>query len=612
MAKVQLKLMVQDPWAAKSRGIEAVEGFRIEGDEIFLDGPVSRRLAVLDLDRRTGELHPGARFVPPPPGRKLAGYALPSSATTTAKRKDPADFFARDFNQVSVFTTVWKTLAMFEEADTLGRPVRWAFGAPQLLIVPRAGVKANAKYERDSHSLQFFHFPSRLPGHKGETVYTSLSHDIVAHETGHAILDGIAPDLYDALTPQSLAIHEAVADLVALVMAFRTNSLSKSVLDRTGGSIREATAFSWLAEELGRTRSGGRAKYLRSFLNQKTLDPEDDSRDEQGERNRVSHPDPHLLSQVLSGALYTLVVGIHEKLRQRFAARTGDSEFSQSGRALAVAAERFKRIVLRPLDYLPPGELSFADYGRALLASHQASHPGEPEEREWVTREFLRRHMAADPSQLEVETDFAHPAVADLDLETLAASDWAAYDFANRQRQLLGIPPGAPFRVRPRLDVTKLYYRRGGRKKKVRELIFKVSWDRTEANEVDPRLPPDRQITVGTTLAVDWQTRRVRALLTSDAAGAGDRDQRSDRSALLARLLDGGQLRLAGERDGGDVGIESTGEVMRLRRSVSLLHAAGAARGGREAPRRVVPKPPPGVDASAFFNLLEHRRRRRF
>jgi hypothetical protein len=40
---------------------------------------------------------------------------------------------------VSVFGAVHKTIRMFEEPDVLDRRVVWAFDAPQLLVVPRAG-----------------------------------------------------------------------------------------------------------------------------------------------------------------------------------------------------------------------------------------------------------------------------------------------------------------------------------------------------------------------------------------------------------------------------------------------------------------------------------------
>src|SRR6185295_18081466 len=108
---------------------------------------------------------------------------------------------------VSVFGTVHKVISLFEEPDTLGRRIDWAFDGPQLLVVPRAGDTANAFYERYSRSLQFFHVDRPGVGR----VYTAASQDIVAHETGHAVLDAIAPDLYDAVTPQSLAMHEAIA-----------------------------------------------------------------------------------------------------------------------------------------------------------------------------------------------------------------------------------------------------------------------------------------------------------------------------------------------------------------------------------------------------------------
>ncbi len=127
-AKVEVPMMVDDArFAPQGRG-NATEVVRIEED-FFLDGPVSRRVAVLDFDPETGALEPGVSYIPPKGGNKLGHYDLP----------DPPDLHSPAFGQVSVFATVSKTIQMFEHNDVLGRQIRWAFDAPQLLVVPRAG-----------------------------------------------------------------------------------------------------------------------------------------------------------------------------------------------------------------------------------------------------------------------------------------------------------------------------------------------------------------------------------------------------------------------------------------------------------------------------------------
>jgi hypothetical protein len=454
---------------------------------------------------------------------------------------------------------------MFEEDDTLGRPLHWGFNGPQLLVVPVAGEWANAFYEREARCLQFFYFQSK----EGRRIYTSLSHDIVSHETGHAILDGIAPDLYHAITPQSLALHEGIADLVALVMAFRSGTLRKAVLDQTGGSIANITAFSSVAEEFGQAQ--GKPGALRQFVNEKTLDPKDTE-------NLVDVAEPHELCQVLTGALYTVMVKIHEALKERFAREHDITPFSASGKALFVGSEAFKRIIFRALDYLPPGEISFADYGRAIIASDESTHPDTPQGRDWLRREFVRRKMAPTLKSLEVEDPFDHPAIDKLDLQTLVDSDWAAYDFANRNRELLRIPPEIPFGVRPRLDTSKTHYYGGGVKKPLRELIFKVSWDVVEPNPTGSWFPEKRQITVGTMLAIDWETKQVKARLTSQWE-----EQREERDKLLQRLDEKGLLvpaELATNPDGKPlrcaIKAETSGNLMRVRGTARTLHIAEA------------------------------------
>jgi hypothetical protein len=578
MLKLTVPVLVKDPEVARWKDVAITHPFTIDSEEFFLDGPVSRRVAVLDFDPASGALAPGARYLAPSQPGGAASFDLPRNVDLG----DPS------FLQVATFGGVYKTIAMFEERDTLGRRVSWAFPGPQLLVVPRAGEWANAFYDRESRSIQLFYF---TPADGGATVFTCHSQDIIAHETAHAVIDAVAPDLYHASSPESLAIHESVADLATLMMSFRSRELAERVLEQTGGSIASSTAFTAVAEQFGSALRENRHA-LRDLNNDRTLNDADLDRGE-----------PHALSEVLSGALYRVMVRIYDEIRQapqdqetpegrvavkaeyrRWARsdnpsvrqfRAGDRARASAGRALFVASERFKRTVLRGLDYLPPGEVTFADFARAILASDEASHPDSGEQRDWLAEEFVRRGIAARKRDLDVDTQFEHRAVGALDLEELMRSDWLAYRFADRHRSLLGMPPRVPFEVRPRLDVTKRYYHRGDEPQMVRECLFKVAWSESESAAPVPGLPAKRRLTRGSTMAIDWTSRRVRAVVTA-------RDQprsRRFRDAFVARLVSRDALRLgdaATAPDGrplrGVVRGEVAGGTLRLLGAARALH----------------------------------------
>jgi hypothetical protein len=551
--RVRIPLMIQDPATARHKGMESLYENVFVEEDFFLDGPITKRVAVLDFCQKSGELLKGARFSPPKKGRVLGSYEV-----------NGKDIYSPGFIQVNVFATVWKTINMFEKDEVLGRPIKWAFPAQQLLVVPRAGEMANAYYERDSHSIQFFFFPH--PDNSQKTIYTSLSRDIVAHETGHAILDGIVPHLYDAITPQALALHESIADLTALLMAFTSNKLPLIVLPVTGGSIKKPNAFSSIADQFGNAfKRDGRP--LRELNNKKTLNRKD-------EKNLVDRYKPHDLSKVLSGALYKVMVKIYEDLWKRNSGGKKSKEFKAAFPSLGTAAKQFKRMVFRALDYLPPGDISFADYGRAIIAADQAYFSGDKKTREWICEEFIKRHMVEGKKSLEVKTNFPNQALKDIDPQTLVESDWAAYEFANKNRDLLFMPSDVSFRVHPRLDVT-----RNLRVPPVeyRECIFKVSWVEKESNNLGLRYPDSRQVTVGTTLVIDWKSRKIISLLTSNREERKSEweEQRDDRDKMLHRLSEKGLLQMGQKANGFDGKPLQSVIKAEVRNGFLQVHSAG-------------------------------------
>lgn len=546
--KIKLQYMATEPRAAPPDGKSLLEGWHYLADEPLLDGPVSRRVAVVDIDPETGAVAQGAKFLAATGGKKISRYLV----------ADEKNLDSADFQQVSVFGAVMKMIDMFEEEDVLGRKLRWAFKGEQLLVVPRAGVMKNAFYHRDSRSLQFFFFED--PKEPGRNIYTCLSPDIVAHETAHAILDGIAPDLYDAVSPQSLAIHEAIADIGAVMFATRSNRLTREVLERTEGNLELSSAFNQIAQQFGAAVYGA-GHCLRDLSNKRTMD-------------KVSH-EPHELSEVLSGALYAVMVALMPvAIRELIDKKETATQLSVSGAALHSAAQRLKRLAFRGLDYLPPGEVSFADYGRAIVAADTSSNPDDHDLRDIAKAEFVRRQIVSKASELDWKTPPGLELPDDLDLALLMTSDWAAYQFVERFRRELLVPQSISFEVRPRLDVTKKTFRHQIEDAALtREFILKVAWRENKATDRGGGLYDEISVMHGTTLAINWESKKVCGFVSTSpldrsqkTSGAGKHDRM--RLRYLQACLNEGLIEI------GTPQAQLLGKTLRLRSVGQMLHMA--------------------------------------
>jgi hypothetical protein len=118
------------------------------------------------------------------------------------------------------------------------------FTGDTLRILLDAGNDFNAYYDRQA--LNFFHGTAG-----GRTVYSGESPDVVCHEEGHAILDAIRPELFDAGSIEAAAFHESFGDMSALLAALQLESLRTAILSDTAGNISRSSRLSRLAEQLG-------------------------------------------------------------------------------------------------------------------------------------------------------------------------------------------------------------------------------------------------------------------------------------------------------------------------------------------------------------------------
>jgi hypothetical protein len=139
--------------------------------------------------------------------------------------------------------------ALRRAADFWGRHVpagtSWQPGDPLRVQLDR-GVDLNAYYDR--RGLSFFHDTVGR-----STVYSGESPDVLCHELGHAVLDALRPQLWDAMSDEVAAFHEAFGDVSALLAGLQLPSLRSAVLAETRGRVYRASRLSRLAEQLGWT-----------------------------------------------------------------------------------------------------------------------------------------------------------------------------------------------------------------------------------------------------------------------------------------------------------------------------------------------------------------------
>jgi hypothetical protein len=337
--------------------------------------------------------------------------------------------------QINAWATAVDTLELFQQPIALGREVPWAFEPSRLCILPQAMYEANAMYNRQTQALHFGYFNDR----HGRTVKTALSHDIVAHETAHAILDGLRPYYLEATNPDTAAFHEYVGDLAAMLSLFRQREFVGQLVEvpRTAKSFFDLVSD--LAPQVGTERYGdANRSFLRTAANKKTYaDVEEET-------------DPHVRCQVLTGFAFDVFRKIFEIRQSREAIERSTRKPTIFGQ-LMTTARHVVQMLLRPLDLLPPGDISFSEYISILLTIDRRFHPDDALGYRAAVELLLRaRGLHPEDFEYQWEISVAPPEdrhLRERDIEMIRGSRVGAYRFLDANRKAFDIPPRRDFRV---------------------------------------------------------------------------------------------------------------------------------------------------------------------
>ena len=418
-----LKGYALDPSAGNYVG--NVMTVRVRWERGLTPGPVGRRFAVVDYDAANR-----CYYAPV----DLNDYRILARGGLDPSESDPR------FHQQMVYAVASETVEKFEAA--LGRTIHWhradrsARAVAErtagetlddiwvLKLFPHAMVQANAFYSREARGIMFGYFRASEtnPGNNlpGQRVFTCLSHDIIAHEVTHAVIDGIRTYFTEPTNPDVLAFHEAFADLTALFLHFTHKEALLDTIRKTGGSLyrfelrpdsapvdggetRDAGStpvrgaantpnpLIQLAQQFGQATGMGRS--LREALDAKP--------DPGALQTRLN--DPHFRGSILVAAVFdayfTTYLAAAADLFRIYRAGGGQLDPAELPASLANlladaasrTADEFFQLCARALDYCPPVDITFGDFLRALITVSLDFKPDDRGVRQALMQAFRAR-----------------------------------------------------------------------------------------------------------------------------------------------------------------------------------------------------------------------------
>ena len=283
------------------------------------------------------------------------------------------------FDAIHTFAIVRLTLTMYQRALAAGgnaAPVPWQWNSASntapLNVFPHGLPNVmNAYYSRNDKALKFGDF---IPSGASERVYTCRSLDIVSHETGHAVLDGLKPQwLRNTNPPQTGGLHESFGDLTAIFLTLSQLDQVEAVIAQTKSDLHDRTFLSDMAEQFGLAL--GRPNGLRNADNDFKLSDTG---------NEV-----HAISQVFTGAIYDILADIFAFERR--------PAIEDDAAVLHRVADYLRGLVLRALIGAPDVGATFADVANQMLLL--AGSDGKPRDyQDCIRHQFtVREVLGATP-----------------------------------------------------------------------------------------------------------------------------------------------------------------------------------------------------------------------
>ena len=311
-------------------------------------------------------------------------YYIANRQDIAKPNKDGDFLFAPDtaeFDATHTFAVVWNTLHMYrQDMEYLSKTYphnesyhqaikHWdsrKYG--KLSIYPKSQPDdQNAFYNRSLdklgrpiRELRFFSFD----GEKGR-VHTCQSLDIVAHETGHAVLDILHPEYFDTYATMVGGFHESFGDITAIFTALNQADICEALYAETRGDLGQPSFLTEVAEQFG--TGLGSSTGLRNLLDDVHM--------------KTTDQEVHAISRVFTNSIYGVLKDAFREADVSFGYQTTGAE------QLYDVGKFLRRLFLASVIELKKPEPTYSDFAYKLydLALHQAKNDDPITQLNWAT-----------------------------------------------------------------------------------------------------------------------------------------------------------------------------------------------------------------------------------
>ena len=300
---------------ARAARLPTTSGVRFRLFPAYADGFVEPELVVLSppagtvgpgpADMLMRAVNPLRKPAPYDPPQYIPPYGGPVHAPASPDRFGNFDWIpveTEQFLAAHTYGTVRRTLDIWEAY--LGQRVVWwhAPTIPMMELVPTV-------HWANAHSGPGFIEMGRQPTSNGGIAPFCLNFDVLAHETGHAILFsqiGIPPE--GQVSREFLAFHESFADLIAMIGLLHFRTIANHLLVETKGNL-------YVLNVLNRIGTISKTEQIRVASNTMTmadvaglhLAPDGNWIDPSGlDRNQ------HAIAEPLTGAIFDILVEFYQ------------------------------------------------------------------------------------------------------------------------------------------------------------------------------------------------------------------------------------------------------------------------------------------------------------